>query len=36
MLACEILNKGAVAIGGGGVLPIAVAGGAQALSAVGV
>ncbi len=27
MLECDILNKGAVAIGGGGVHPIAVAGG---------
>jgi hypothetical protein len=34
MLECEILNKGPVAIGGGVVLPIAVAGGAQVLSAV--
>ncbi len=34
MLECEILNKGAVAIGGGGVISIAVAGGAQVLSAV--
>jgi hypothetical protein len=36
MLECEILNKGAVAIGEGGILPFAIAGGAQVLSAVGV